>query len=363
MITLFVRHPTLANLLMLTFFVLGLSRVGEIKRETFPEFSPPYIIAQVVYPGASPSEVEESICLRMEDAVDGLSNIEEIKCDAREGSASLTLKMSDQADLGRSLIDVQTEINAIKDFPSEIEAPIVKELDWAEPVIDVAISGNTTRPDLKAYAEDVKRRLKIEAGVNLITITGFSDHQLRISVNMIDMRRIGLSIADIANIIGKQNIQMPAGNIELSDKNLLIRFDERKTSPADLGKIIISGNAQGGLIRLKDIATIEDTFELDEDNIQFNGQPAAILKIKKNKADDSLRIKAKVQSFIENEKLIAPKGITLTLTNDLSSLLQDRLSMLLRNGWQGILLAFYRYGCFSHCVIHFGFALDYPLRF
>lgn len=363
MIQLFIRHPTLANLLMLSFFVLGLSSLSNIKRETFPEFSSPYITALLVYPGASPSEVEQSLCLRMEDAVDGLNNIEEVKCDAQEGSALLTIKLNEQADMGRSLIDVQTQISAINDFPSDVESPIVKELDWSEPVIDIAISGNTSATHLKAYAEDLKRRLKVQAGVGLITVAGFSDHYLQVSINAIDMRRLGLSITDIANIISQNNIKMPIGNLELSDKNFLIRFDERKITAAKIADIVITSNTQGSIVKLKDIATIEDTFTLDEEQIIFNGQPAAILKIKKNKADDALRIKEKVYQFIDKEQQLAPQGIYLTLTNDMSSLLQDRLSMLLRNGWQGIILAFLSLWLFFSFRYSFWVCAGLPVAF
>ena len=340
MITLFTRHPTVANLLMLSFFVLGLSSLSSIKRETFPEFSPPYIIANVVYPGASPAEVEESLCLRMEDAIDGLSSIEETRCDAQEGFASLVVKMGDDADIGRSLVDIQTEINAIKDFPAQIEPPTVKELDWAEPVVDIAISGKTSWPHLKAYAEELKKRLKVDYDVSLVSIAGFSDHQLRVQLNQQDVRHLGLTVSQVADKIGRQNIKMPVGNIELSDKNLLIRFDERKVTAQALGDTIIASLLDGDVVRLKDIATIEDVFELDEERILFNGNPAAMLKIKKNKADDALRIKERVTAFVEYEQKMAPDGITLTLTNDLSSLLKDRLTMMLKNGWQGIILVF-----------------------
>jgi multidrug efflux pump subunit AcrB len=325
---------------MLTFFVLGLSSLGSIKRETFPEFSPPYIIANVIYPGASPAEVEESLCLRMEDAIDGLSDIEEVKCDAQEGVVSLVVKMSDDADVGRSLVDIQTEINAIKDFPSEIDPPTVKELDWAEPVVDIAISGEASWPHLKAYAEALKKRLKIDYDVSLVNIAGFSDHQYRVQLNQRSIRHLGLTVAQIADKIGRQNVKMPVGNVALSDKNLLLRFDERKTTVEKLGAIVIASLKDGGVVRLRDVASIEDIFELDEEHILFNNKPAAILKIKKNKSDDALRIKERVNAFVEHEQKVAPDGITLTLTNDMSSLLKDRLSMLLNNGWQGIILVF-----------------------
>jgi len=362
-IKLLTRHPTAANLIMLAFFVLGISNLSSIKRETFPEFSSSYIIASVVYPGASPAEVEESLCLRLEDAVDGLSNIEETKCDAQEGYASLTVKMDDKVDMGRSLVDIQTEINAIKDFPSQIEPPTVKELDWAEPVVDIAISAETSLPHLKAYAEILKRSLKIDYDVSLVTVAGFSDHQLRVELNEQDIRHLGLTVGQIADKIGRQNVKMPAGNIELANKNLLIRFDERKVTPLALGRIVVASLTDGGVVRLSDVATITDQFELDEAKIQFNGKPAAMLKIAKNKADDALRIKARIKEFVEYQQKIAPDGVTLTLTNDISSVLQDRLDMMLSNGLQGIVLVFLTMWLFFSLRYSFWVSAGLPVAF
>jgi multidrug efflux pump subunit AcrB len=357
------RHPTLANLLMLSLLLLGLLSLGSIKRETFPEFAPPYVTATVVYPGASPIEVEESLCLRMEDAVDGLGNVEEVKCDAQEGVASMTIKLDGKADIGRAIVDVQTQINGIKNFPSQIEPPIVKELDWAEPVVDIAISADASWPHLKHYAEDLKRRLKIDAGVSLVSVIGFSDHQLRVELNQIDMRRLGLTATDIADEVGRQNVKIPAGNIELKDKNLLLRFDERKVTPAALKQTIVASTSDGSVVRLGDIATVTDRFELDEEHIFFNGQHAAILKVKKNKADDALRIKQKVSRFIEQERLRVPDGVNLTLTNDLSSLLKDRLDMMLTNGWQGIILVFFSMWLFFSLRYSFWVSAGLPVAF
>ncbi|QYJ85942.1 efflux RND transporter permease subunit [Shewanella mesophila] len=363
MIAYITKHPTLANLIMLTFLMLGLINMGSIKRETFPEFAPPYVVATVVYPGASPVEVEESICLRMEDAVDGLANIEEVKCDAQEGVASMRLKLEPKADLGRMLVDVQTQINAIQNFPAQIEPPVVKELDWAEPVVDIAIVANTSWPHLKSYAEDIKRRLKIDAGVNLVSIAGFSDHQLRIELDSIAMRRLGLTAADVADKVGRQNVKMPAGNIELQDKNILLRFDERKVTPQALGRTIVASNSDGSVVRLDDIATITDRFELDEEHILFNGKNAALIKVQKNKADDALRIKERVTAFIALEQTRAPEGVTLTMTNDLSSVLQDRLDMMLTNGWQGIILVFFSMWLFFSLRYSFWVSAGLPVAF
>lgn len=363
MIRFFSRHPTAANLLMLTLLLLGITTLPNIKRETFPEFNPPYIMAGVVYPGASPQEVEESICVRMEDAVDGLANIEETRCEAIEGSARLILKLNEKADIGRMLVDVQTQINSINDFPNQIESPVVQELDWNEPVVDVAITADTTWPELKAYTEQLKRTLKLDYDVSLVSVAGFSDHQYRIELDSQSIRQLGLSVGDIADQIGRQNVKLPSGNVETPDKNFLIRFDERRITPEELETLVIGSGANGSIIRLKDIATITDRFELDEQKVLFDGHPSALLKISKNKEDDALRIKDRVAQFVEDQQAIAPDGVTLQLTNDLSSVLWDRLTMMVRNGWQGIALVFATMWLFFSLRYSFWVAAGLPVAF
>ncbi|MGF1762386.1 efflux RND transporter permease subunit [Aliivibrio kagoshimensis] len=363
MIKFFARHPTAANLLMLSLLLLGVVSLSQVKRETFPEFSPLYISAGVVYPGASPQEVEESICVRMEDAVDGLGNIEETRCEAVEGSARLVIKLNEKTDIGRMLVDVQTQINAINDFPKEIESPIVQELDWNEPVVDVAISAKTTWPELKAYAEKLKLILKLDYDVALVRVTGFSDHQYRVELDEVAIRQLGLNVNDIANKLAAQNIKLPSGSIETPEKNFLIRFDERKTTPVELATIVMGASESGALIRLGDIATISDRFELDEQKIIFNGNPSAVLKVSKNKSDDALRIKERVAEFVTYQQSVAPDGVTLEMTNDLSSLLWDRLTMMVSNGWQGITLVFLTMWLFFTLRYSFWVAAGLPVAF
>ncbi|HHF2932580.1 TPA: efflux RND transporter permease subunit [Vibrio alginolyticus] len=341
MIRFFAKHPTAANLLMLTLLILGISSLSTIKRETFPEFDPPYILAGVVYPGASPQEVEESICVRMEDAVDGLANIEETQCEAIEGSARLILKLNEEADIGRMLVDVQTQINSINDFPQEIESPVVQELDWNEPVVDIAITADTTWPELKAYAEQLKRTLKLDYDVSLVEVAGFSDHQYRVELDTQAIRQLGLSVGDIAEQIGRQNVKLPSGNVETPDKNFLIRFDERRVTPEELETIVVGSGPNGSIIRLRDIATITDRFELDEQKVLFE----------------------RVAQFVEEQQAIAPDGVMLQMTNDLSSVLWDRLTMMVKNGWQGIILVFATMWLFFSFRYSFWVAAGLPVAF
>jgi multidrug efflux pump subunit AcrB len=363
MIKFFARHPTAANLLMLVLLILGISALSSLKRETFPEYAPPYISVSVAYPGASPSEVEQSLCSRMEDAVEGLANIEERRCEAYEGTARLVLKLDTEADLGRMLVDVQTQINAINDFPEQSESPVVRELDWEEPVVDVAIAATMSHVELKKYAESLKQTLKLDYGVSLVKINGFSDHQFIIEIDVLALRQLGLSVADIATQVERQTSALPAGSLESSSKTLLLRVNEQKMTIDALKRLVIFAQESGEQTLLGDIASVREGFELDEQKIVFDGKPAAILKITKNKQDDSLRIKQRVADFVADQSKTLPQGVSLVMTNDLSSVLWDRLTMMVRNGWQGIALVFATMWLFFSFRYSFWVAAGLPVAF
>ena len=363
MIAFFTRHPTAANLLMITLIILGFKGLPDIKRETFPEFTPMYVVASIVYPGASPQEVEESLCVRMEDAVDGLANIIEKRCEALEGSAKLTLKLDEAADLGRMTFDVQTQINAINDFPDEIESPIVQELNRNDHVVNIAISAPLPLPELKAYSESLKRKLQREYDVDLVEVSGFSAHEFRIELDLQAIRQMGLSVSDIANQVSQQNIKLPSGTVETAEKEFLIRFEGRSTRIESLANIVVGASPNGATIRLADVAKITDRFKLDEQKVLFDEQTSAIIKVSKNKQEDALRVKEKVQEFVDDERKIAPHGVVLSLTNDMSSVLYDRLKMMLSNGWQGILLVFLTLWLFFNIRYSFWVAAGLPVAF
>jgi len=359
----FVRHPTAANLLMLAMILIGLKALPDIKRETFPEFKSNFIQASIVLPGAGPEDVEDNLCRRMEDAVDGLGNIEEVRCEAIEGMGTLTLKLTSEADVGRMLVDVQTQIQTIKDLPPEAESAKVKELEMFDQVLDIALAANLPPAELKAYAQDFKDRLKLEADIKLITIKGFADHEMRVELELKAIRQLGLSVNDIARKVQSQNIRLPVGNIDTTEKNVLIRFDQQEITPIGLANMVIASKPDGSIVRLGNVATITDRFKLDEEKSRFNGKPTAVLSIQKNKSEDALRVKERIVQFMEKERKLLPAGVEMTITNDMSSLLSDRLNMLLKNGYQGIILVFLTMWVFFGFRYSFWVALGLPVAF
>ena len=363
MIRYFAGHPTAANLLMIAFFVAGLFAWPTLQRETFPRVEPRRVEVRILYPGARPEDVEETICQRIEDAVDGITNVFETTCEANESLARAVIEMSEGANFDRFTADVKTEIEAIDDFPDQSEKPTVRQLGRTDFVASVAVTGPMGRTDLKAYAEELKDRMLGSGGIPKIEIKGFSEHQIRIELADGTLRQFGLSVADIANTIRRQSVDLPSGSIQTSEQELLIRFaDERKTVD-EFRDLVVVSSAGGGQIRLGDIAAITDRFDLDEEKIIFNGKPAAVLDISKTENEDTLEVIDAVNAFLERERGTAPPGIGLSVTNDISSIVSDRLNLLLRNGAQGLVLVFLALWLFFGFRYSFWVAMGLPVSF
>ena len=340
MIRFFAQHQTAANLLVLAFIVLGLIALPKIKRETMPEIPPRNIEVRIPYPGASALDVELGLCQRIEDAVEGVENREETRCQAREGRAVATIEMLEGNDFDRFLNDIKTEVEAIDNFPDDAEMPIIKQLGLFDFVATIVVAGPMSVPDLKAYAEDMKDRLLLLDEISQIDINGFSEHQIRIEIPLATVRQFGLGIDDIANVISSQSIDLPAGSIEAAGADVLIRFDDKRRTPQDFEDLVVVAGTGGSEVRLGDIAKITDQFKLDESKILFDGQRAAYLVVKKTKSDDTLDVINTVIDFLDAERQTAPPAMKFEITKNISSMVRDRLNMILVNGVQGLVLVF-----------------------
>ncbi len=340
MIRFFAAHPTASNLLMLLLMAIGLTTLPEIKRETFPEVKAYTAEIRVPYPGAAPADVEQGICLVLEDALDGISFVEEKVCQARQNIGLMTIKMFEQGNFAKFMDDVNSAVDSINQFPKEAELATVTEVGRTQNVITIALTADIPRPELKSLALDLKQTLLHDPNIPLVEIKGFSERQLLIEVPNHNLRQFGLSLQDLANLIGKQDIDLPVGSIVTDFSETQLRFTDERRSISDIAQLVIMTGKNGNEVRLGDIAHISDNFELLEDKVIFNGKPAALLQINKNTTDDSLVVLDAVEKLVSIEQMKLPKGIDLVLTQDATSIVKDRINMLLSNAWQGLILVF-----------------------
>jgi hydrophobic/amphiphilic exporter-1 (mainly G- bacteria), HAE1 family len=359
----FAGHPTAANLLMVAILAIGLMAAPGLKRETFPEFAPSEVEVRVAYPGASAEDVEQAVCERLEDAVEAVDDVAEMRCESRESLATMVVEMRDGGDIGRFLDEIRTEVDAIDDFPAEVEAPRVRELGRTDHVVAVAVSGPMSELDLKSYAEGLKARM-LRAGIgSQIRISGFAERQIRIELLAQRLRQHGLSVSDIAAVIERQSLDLPAGTIRADEEELLVRFADERRRPQEVEDLVVIAAPSGAELRLGDIARIEERFEDEESKILVDGARAAVLEVQKSRAQDSLNVLADVRAFVEEETALAPPGVTFALTQDVASIVQDRLTMVVVNGLQGLVLVFLTTWLFFRMRYAFWVAMALPVSF
>jgi len=363
MIRYFAEHPTAANLVMVLFIAVGLIAAPNVKRETFPVIPADEVEVRVPYPGASAEEVERTICRRIEDAVEKVKDVDEIRCEARENAGTATAKMLEGSDFDRFLNEIKTEIEAIDNFPDLTEDPVIRQIGLTDFVAAVAVTGSMSATDLKAYAEDIKDQLLATGKVSQIAVRGFSDHQIRIEVPAQTLRQYGISVDDIAAIIARQSFDLPAGTIETTESDILVRFDDARRNPLEFRDLVVVGSSSGAEIRLGDIAKITDMFERAESRVVFNGSRAAILEISKTRNQDTLKVIGAVKEFLDVQRRRAPPGVRFTITRDISSIVDDRLSLLIKNGWQGLILVMITLWLFFNARFSFWVAMGFPVSF
>jgi len=363
MIRYFAAHPTAANLLMVSFIAIGLISAPSVKRETFPDIPNDEVEVSVLYPGATAEDVEEAICQRIEDAVEAVKNVEETRCEARENKGTATIKMIEGKDFDTFLNDIKTDVEAIDNFPAEAEEPIIRQLGQVDFVAAVAVTGPMSVPDLKAFAENLKDQMLERPDISQVKVSGFSDHQIRIELPAQALRQYGLSVSDVADTIARQSVDLPAGTVETRESDVLVRFSDERRNPLDFDDLIIVGAASGAEVRLGDVAKISDLFEQDEVKINFNGKRAAVLEVSKTKTEDTLIVVDAVKEFLDEQRAQAPPGVSFDITRDVSSIVRDRLTLLVKNGVQGLILVALTLWLFFSWRFSFWVAAAFPVSF
>jgi len=356
-------HPTASNLLMLLFLALGFITVTDLRRETFPDFSVNAVQISAIYPGATAEDVESAVCRRIEDALEEVNHIDRIESTAQENRATVVVEMVEGEDVMEFFNDIKTDVDAISDFPDEVEDLIIKRINRTDQVVSVAVTGPMSDLHLKLYCESLKDRLKQLDLVSQVDLLGFSDHEFLIEIPFYQMMRLGLSVSDIQSVITDQSLDMPSGSLETREKDILIRFTEERRSIRELSELVIASGQDGSEVRLGEIAQISDQYVDEENKIYFNGKRAAMLQINKTKAEDALRILDAVQTFLDTERLQTPPGVSFFITQNSSKIVQDRLEMLIVNGIEGLLLVFLAMLCFFPFKFSFWVTMGLPVSF
>ena len=333
----FVRYPFYGKMIIAVVLIAGFASLGFMKKSFFPETESKIITVSMVFPGASPKEVEEGITSRIEDAVRGIVGIKEMNSVSSEGFARLTITTTGDYDLDETLADVKNAVDGIPSFPSGAEKAVIAKRRATTPAIRMHVTGETDLISLKKYADIIYDDLMRSKVMSQISLSGFPNLELSVEVKEDNLRRYSLTFSEISMAIANNNIDISGGAIKNEVEEILIRSRNRSINPEQIGEIILKAKPDGSYIRINDVANIHFQFQDVPNSTFVNKNPAISIMVNKLNDEDLEEISEYCNQYAKefNEKYT---DATLEIGFDFVSLLQSRLSLLYKNGGYGLLL-------------------------
>ncbi len=363
------------NTAMVAILLVGGVALYRMHRELFPEFELEIIFISVPYPGASPEEVEESICQRIEEAVRTLQGIKRLSSVASEGVGTVILELeADVRDVQKVLNEVRGEVDRLPGFPPlRAEEPEIRQVTLRRPAIKLAVVG----PDapghdgelrLRTVAEQVRDEVLQLAAISQADIGAAKDFQIDVEIAESTLRKHGLSLRGVADLIRRENIEIPAGIMRTGSQELLLRGKNKRLVGEEIAKIPLVTREDGVVLTVDDLAMVHDHFVDTTSSTFINGKPGMVVQISKTADEDLLAIAAEVRRFAEGVQGPAgwngyrlPEGYQLVVFDDTSIVVRDRLELLRRNGLQGLVLVFVVLALFLELRLAFWVALGIPI--
>lgn len=334
----FIDNPIASNLLMMVFIVAGTVSFMNTRQEEFPSIETGTIQINVPYPGAAPEEVEQAVCLHLEEALENVENIERMTSTAREGACAATLQLEGGADLNRVLNDVKSTIDGIVTFPDDIEEPTVASFSPVSTVMSLALVADTDDASLKEIGEQIRLELIDLDGISRVEVSYIRPYEISVEVSEFTLRQYNLSLNQISNAINNSAMDMPAGTLRTPGGEILLRSKGRVSEGTQYENIIVRSFPDGSQLRLGDIATVRDGFEEGYLTARVNGKNAAIIDIYRVGEEDTVRSAEAVKAYVEERKPRMPASVELMVLTDDAKGLKERIATVAGNAYSGFFL-------------------------
>lgn len=358
----FTKYKVWTNVVLFSVVGFGLLFFYNMRYSSFPEIPPDVITIQVVYPGASPEEVEEGVILKIEENIDGIEGIERITSTSRENFGTVSVELIKDTDLEKALNDVKNAVDRISSFPIGAEKPIIFEQKFRTRAISVVLYGEADLFNLKYLADQFRDNLLATEAISQVNIEGVPNIEFSIEVSEENLRKYGLTFDEIARVVGATNINISGGKFDTTEEEILIRAYGKEYQAKELANLVVRGNRDGSVIYLKDIAKIKERWEDVPDKTYYNNRPAIILNIDKTDQEDILEVASAAKALV-NEFNETSTEIEAFIIDDNTISLTERIELLVDNGIIGLTLVIITLGFFLNLRLSFWVAVGIPFSF
>ena len=302
--------------------VVGMGSYFSMKYELVPAFSIPVVTISTVYPGASPREVQTGVTKYLEDAVSGIAKIRHLSSQSLEAVSLITIDFEADADIATSLQDVQRRVNAAQSkLPTEAKTPVINQFSLDDqPIIQVAATANIPPGQFYQFITDtVKPRLSQQNGVGQVTLIGGNPREIRINLAQDRLEHYGIPILLVLSRLEAANLDFPAGNIQDSDGQYVVRILGKLKSVAEIGELILTNAPNFGVVRLKDVADVQETLADSTTISRLNGKASIGVQILKQNGTNAVEVSRKVKNELSRiEKEYSEKKLSFEIADDTS---------------------------------------------
>lgn len=359
-----VKNEPAVNTVMISVLILGLVSTFMLRREAFPEFKLEIVLVSVPYPGASPDEVEQGICQKIEEAVRTIDGIKKVTAVAKEGNGSIIIELNvDVEDPQRVLNEVRSAVDRIPSFPEQAEDPQIQQITMRSPAIRIGVvggKGETLADEIKLreLTEQIREELLQLPSISQVELAAAKEYQIDVEIPEESLRKYNLSLRAVADILRRQNLELPAGNIRTETGEFLVRGKNKSSAGVDIAKIPVVTQPDGVVLTVGDLGTVRDGFNDETTISEIDGRPGLVLTVQKTAREDILLICDEVHQYVRERPM--PEGYSLKAWGDRSTEVRQRISLLTRNGLGGLMLVFLMLAAFLELRLSFWVAMGIP---
>tara|TARA_Y100000588_G_scaffold358956_1_gene417566 strand:- start:1057 stop:4308 length:3252 start_codon:yes stop_codon:yes gene_type:complete len=359
----FVHNGVAANMLLAMILVAGIMMIPNLKKEIFPEFSIDIVTVSLVYRGAAPAEVEEGVCVRIEEAIQDIDGIKEIQSLASEGLGTVTVEIEPGYDTRKALDDIKARVDAIDTFPDETDKPVVREITSRFQVVNVSISGETDLLTLKKIAEQAREEIIALPEVTQAEIVNAPPYEISIELSEEAMRRHGLTFDAVAMAVRRSSLDLPGGSVKTETGEILLRTKGQAYRGTDFETLPLINKSDGTKLVLGDVARVVDGFAETDQWSRFDGKPSMMVQVYRVGDQSALEVADAVKEWVTQAGQRAPEGIVYTIWNDGSKFLRGRIDLMLRNAQNGLILVFVVLALFLRMRLAMWVTIGIPVSF
>ena len=358
-----VRNPVATNMLMVVIIVAGAWSALSLRREVMPQLSFDIVQIRIEFEGATPEEVEESVVVKVEEAIHTIEGVRRIFSNAYEGMGLIFAELEPGVDNRTVRDDIEDEVAKIDTFPDEAKEPRFIELKEQDQVINIAVYGEQPEATLKETAKRVRDDLLATPNISQVEIVGTREYEIAIEIAESTLRRYGLTLDEVSQLVRRNTLALSAGDIKTPTQDIVVRTTGQRYTAEEFAAIPLLTTETGAMITLGEVANVVNGFE-DADVVGlFNGKPGVLVTVLKAAQEDALDIAETVHQYVKQEEPRLPEGLRLSVWADTSTVIKGRLQLLTNNGLMGLVLVAVCLWFFMNFRLAFWVAAGLPVAF